>query len=391
MKVKKLKLNNYRNYDSIELVFSNETNIILGKNAQGKTNLLEAIFACAIGKSMRATKDSELVKWGEENAKIELEVEKKFGKAKIEIYFFKHGKKAIKINGLPIKRIGELLGELRCVFFAPDELKLIKESPEDRRRFMDIDLSQISKAYFNLLNKYEKVLLSRNKLLKEFKENNNIRKTTKIISENFEEFKRMLSVYNTQLADCASKITVSRNNLIVSLAPFAKKAHCFLTKDAENLEIFYQGSFNLENQLISGEEKLGAIKQKFIALYEKNFEKDLSLGYTTVGPHRDDIKVLVNEIDVKSFGSQGQQRTAALSLKLAELEIIKEQTGEMPILILDDVLSELDKSRREKLLKFCKLTQTFISSTDKPDKFFNANIIKIENAKKVWLHKETCS
>ena len=193
----------------------------------------------------------------------------------------------------------------------------------------------------------------------------------------------MIGVYNTQLAECASKITISRNNLIISLAPYAKKAHSFLTNNLEDLQIEYQGTLQLGNEIISNNDKFDEIKQKFISLYEKSLEKDLSLGYTTIGPHRDDIKVLVNETDVKSFGSQGQQRTAALSLKLAEIEIIKSQTGEMPILILDDVLSELDKSRRERLLKFCSLTQTFISSTDKPERIPNATVIKIENAKRI--------
>ncbi len=382
MKVLRLKLSNFRNYDSIDVSFSSGTNIILGKNAQGKTNLLEAIFMCAIGKSLRAKKDCDLVKWGKENGKIELEVEKKFGKSKIEIYLFNKGKKAIKINSLPIKRIGELLGELRCVFFAPDELKLIKESPEDRRRFMDIDLSQISKTYFNLLGKYEKIIASRNKLLKDYKDKNNIKKSN-IQKLNFEELKSMISIYDQQLAECASKITISRNNLIVSLAPFAEKAHDFLTDKKEKLEIEYQGAFVSPKELLSIEKDFQQIKNKFISSYEKNFEKDVFLGYTTIGPHRDDIKVLINGIDVKSFCSQGQQRTAALSLKLAELEIIKEQTGDMPILILDDVLSELDLSRRTKLLKFCALTQTFISSTDKPERIPNSNIIKIDNARKI--------
>lgn len=382
MKVLRLKLSNFRNYDSIDVSFSSGTNIILGKNAQGKTNLLEAIFMCAIGKSLRAKKDCDLVKWGKENGKIELEVEKKFGKSKIEIYLFNKGKKAIKINSLPIKRIGELLGELRCVFFAPDELKLIKESPEDRRRFMDIDLSQISKTYFNLLGKYEKIIASRNKLLKDYKDKNNIKKSN-IQKLNFEELKSMISIYDQQLAECASKITISRNNLIISLAPFAEKAHDFLTDKKEKLEIEYQGAFVFPKELLSIEKDFQQIKNKFISSYEKNFEKDVFLGYTTIGPHRDDIKVLINGIDVKSFCSQGQQRTAALSLKLAELEIIKEQTGDMPILILDDVLSELDLSRRTKLLKFCTLTQTFISSTDKPERIPNSNIIKIDNARKI--------
>lgn len=381
MKISSLKLKNYRNYNSIELSFSPATNILLGKNAQGKTNLLEAIFTCAIGKSMRASKDSEVIKWGEENAKIELEVVKNFGKSKIEIYFLKN-KKAIKINGLPIKRIGELLGELRCVFFSPDELKLIKESPEDRRRFMDIDLSQISKVYFNLLNKYEKIIRSRNKLLKDFKDKNSIKKSN-LEQFNLEDFKRMISVYNIQLAECASKISISRNNLIVSLQPYVKKTHAFLTNNKEDLEIEYQTSFPIPNELLKGNEKIEQLKNKFISLYEKNLEKDLALGYTTIGPHRDDIKVLINNVDVKSFCSQGQQRTAALSMKLAELEIIKQQTGEMPILILDDVLSELDSQRREKLLNFCSKTQTFISSTDKPERIPNSNIIKIDSAKKI--------
>ncbi len=381
MKISSLKLKNYRNYNSIELSFSPATNILLGKNAQGKTNLLEAIFTCAIGKSMRASKDSEVIKWGEENAKIELEVVKNFGKSKIEIYFLKN-KKAIKINGLPIKRIGELLGELRCVFFSPDELKLIKESPEDRRRFMDIDLSQISKVYFNLLNKYEKIIRSRNKLLKDFKDKNSIKKSN-LEQFNLEDFKRMISVYNIQLAECASKISISRNNLIVSLQPYVKKTHAFLTNNKEDLEIEYQTSFPIPNELLKGNEKIEQLKNKFISLYEKNLEKDLALGYTTIGPHRDDIKVSINGVDVKSFCSQGQQRTAALSMKLAELEIIKQQTGEMPILILDDVLSELDSQRREKLLNFCSKTQTFISSTDKPERIPNSNIIKIDSAKKI--------
>ena len=376
MKVNKLKLINYRNYSKCEFFFSPNTNIILGKNAQGKTNLLEAIFTCAVGKSMRAAKDSEVIKFGEVSAKIELEVEKKFGKTKIEIYFLKN-KKAIKINGLPIRRTGELLGELRCVFFSPDELKLIKESPEDRRRFMDISLSQISKVYFNLLNKYEKLMRSRNKLLKDYKEKNSIKKTT-VSALDLEDFKRMISVYNIQLSECAAKISLSRNNLIVSLAPFANKAHNFLTNNKEDLQIEYETSFQVEKQLQNGKEIIERFKEKYISLYEKSLEKDLSLGYTSIGPHRDDIKVSINSIDVKSFCSQGQQRSAALSLKLAELEIINRQTNEMPVLILDDVLSELDEDRRKKLLKFCSITQTFISSTDYSENIKNSNIIKIK-------------
>ena len=374
MRIKSIKLKDYRNYSSLELSFSNFVNILLGKNAQGKTNLLEAIFTCAVGKSMRASKDSEVIKWGEEKAKIELEIEKKFGYSKIEIYFIKN-KKAIKINNLPIKRISELLGEIRCVFFSPDELKLIKESPEDRRRFMDIDLSQTSKIYFNLLNRYEIIISSRNKLLKNFKDKHLIKKND-VFSINLDEFKSMISIYNLQLAECASKITLSRHNLITSLKPYANMCHAFLTKNEENLQIEYQAAFsilqNADNNIYE------ILKNKFISLYEKSLEKDITLGYTTIGPHRDDIKVLINGVDVKSFGSQGQQRTAALSLKLAELEIIYQKTGEMPVLLLDDVLSELDSDRRKRLLKFCSKTQTFITTTEIETKIPNSKIIKIK-------------
>ena len=381
MRVAKIKLLNFRNYQRAEFSFSPGTNIIVGKNAQGKTNLLEAIFTCAIGKSMRAAKDNEVILFGQENAKIELEVEKKFGKTKIEIYFLKN-KKAIKINGLPIRRTGELLGELRCVFFSPDELKLIKESPEDRRRFMDISLSQISKAYFNSLNKYDKIIRSRNKLIKDFKDKNSVKKSN-LSTLNLDDFKRMISVYDAQLSDCAAKISLSRNNLVLSIAPYAKRAHEFLTDGAEGLEIEYQTSFPVETSVLNGNEIVEKFKEKYLALYEKTLEKDLALGYTSIGPHRDDIKVLINKIDVKSFCSQGQQRTAALSLKLAELEIINKQTGEMPILILDDVLSELDEARRTKLLRFCSSTQTFISSTDVPEKIKNSRIIRIKSGQEV--------
>ena len=381
MRVAKIKLLNFRNYQRAEFSFSPGTNIIVGKNAQGKTNLLEAIFTCAIGKSMRAAKDNEVILFGQENAKIELEVEKKFGKTKIEIYFLKN-KKAIKINGLPIRRTGELLGELRCVFFSPDELKLIKESPEDRRRFMDISLSQISKAYFNSLNKYDKIIRSRNKLIKDFKDKNSVKKSN-LSTLNLDDFKRMISVYDAQLSDCAAKISLSRNNLVLSIAPYAKRAHEFLTDGAEGLEIEYQTSFPVETSVLNGNEIVEKFKEKYLALYEKSLEKDLALGYTSIGPHRDDIKVLINKIDAKSTCSKSQQNTADPTLKSTEIEIINKQTGEMPILILDDVLSELDEARRTKLLKFCSSTQTFISSTDVPEKIKNSRIIRIKSGQEV--------
>lgn len=391
MKIKKIELNNYRNYSNLILEFSPYVNVIVGNNAQGKTNLLEAIFFSAIGKSLRTSKENDLIKWQESNARIKTEIEKKFGKSVVEIIFSISSKKTVKINNIPIKRIGELLGELRCVYFSPDELKLIKESPEDRRRFMDIDISQTSKTYFYLLGKYDKILASRNKLLKDYKDKIKIIKTSKSYKllkdeqniQKSEELKDMLEIYDIQLAETASRIIVYRQNFIESLAPYANKAHIFLSSNEESLICKYQTDFDLNTEEIELKEKEKLYNIILLELYKQNFEKDVYLSHTSIGPHRDDIEVLLNDIDVRNFGSQGQQRTAALSLKLAEIEIIRNQTGETPVLILDDVLSELDLNRRKKLLKFCSLCQTFISSTDIDESLENSKIIKIEKGKVV--------
>lgn len=341
MIVKNLKLNNYRNYSELRVDFSDGLNIIKGANAQGKTNLIEAIYMCSIGKSLRASKEKQTIKWDMERAYISLDVEKKYGKSNIEIIISKNAKKTVRINKISIKKIGELMGELNAVFFSPDELKLIKESPEDRRRFMDISLSQMSKNYFYLLGKYERVLANRNKLLKE--------------DLSREKLLSTLSIWDEQLATIGSKIILNRIQFLQNLAPYALLSHKYLTSDSEELKLDYTGIIG------STEEE---IKQKFLQALNKNLEKDIKLCFTSVGPHRDDIKVSVNGIDVRTFGSQGQQRTCALSLKLAELEIIEKQTGEKPILLLDDVLSELDNSRKKRLLNFCKKTQTFLTCTE---------------------------
>ena len=222
-----------------------------------------------------------------------------------------------------------------------EKLKLIKDSPEERRRFMDMDISQTSKNYFYNLSRYEKILQSRNKLLKEEFDKTVIKDT--------------LPIWNEQLSSIGAKIILERIKFINKLSNYAKLAHSYLSSNNEELILEYQGTVK---------ENYEEIKKELLTKLEKNVEKDIKLGYTTVGPHRDDIKILLNNIEVKAYGSQGQKRTAALSMKLAELEIIKEETGELPILILDDVFSELDKSRRTKLINFCKKTQTIISTND---------------------------
>lgn len=355
MKILGLEVYDYRNYKTASLNFDKNLNVLKGDNAQGKTNLCEAIYFFAIGRSTRTNKEKEVINFEKDKAKITLLFEKKFTKRKIEIIFSKTKKKTILINGIPIKKMGELLGEFNAVYFSPDELKLIKESPEERRRFMDMDISQTSKNYFYNLSRYEKILMSRNKLLKE--------------EFNKDIIKETLPIWNEQLASIGAKIIVERIKFLDSLSKYAKLAHEYLSSNKEELVLEYQGV---------KENTYEEIKNELLKKLEKNIEKDISLGYTTVGPHRDDIKILLNNVEVKSFGSQGQKRTAALSMKLAELEIIKNQTGELPILILDDVFSELDKSRREKLLNFCKKTQTIISTNDFEEKV-KAKCFTIQN------------
>lgn len=341
MLAKTLELKNYRNYPFLRAEFSDGLNVFVGRNAQGKTNLLEAIYLCSIGRSMRANKEKQLIRWDTESASVKLGIKKEFGTSQIEIILSKGSKKTVRINQIPIRKIGELMGEFTAVYFSPDELKLVKESPEDRRRFMDISISQMSKTYFYLLGKYEKILANRNKLLK--------------LTKSVDAIKETIDIWNEQLSSVGARIIYQRLKFLENLSPYARLSHEYLTDGAEQLTLEYAG--------YKGESE-AEIKEKLIKELEKSFEKDIKLCYTTVGPHRDDIKVSINGIDVRTYGSQGQQRTVALSLKLAELEILEKQTGEKPILLLDDVLSELDSTRKKKLINFCKKTQTFLTCTE---------------------------
>lgn len=353
MKLTSIKLKNFRSYASCEVFFSPNVNSIVGKNAQGKTNLIEAIYFACIGKSFRTSKEKELIKWSEENCNISLCAKNEFREKKLDIFLQKSAKKVVRMDGISIKRIGDVLGEIPIVFFSPDELKLVKDSPEERRRFMNIDISQTNKRYFYLLSRYEKILDNRNKLLKS--------------TPNKEVVLETIDIWNKALAAAGLKITEERRKFIEQIAPYAEKANEFIS-NGEKLNICYKG--------IDAKSE-----EEYIKKLEKSFEKDYKLGYTTFGPHRDDIDIFLNGVEVKSFGSQGQQRTAALSLKLAELEIIKERTGEYPILILDDVFSELDEHRRRRLIKFTNRCQTFITTTDISFTKDIANNIIVEDGK----------
>lgn len=346
MKINSVELKNYRNYANQTIRFNSGINVLIGKNAQGKTNLLESIFLCSIGKSPRTTKDKDLISWGKELSKVSLSLSKNSGNKKIDIYLSAKQNKTIHINGVGVKRIGELMGEFNSIYFSPDELKLVKESPDERRRFMDIDLSQFNKNYFYTLNKYNKILLQRNKLLK--------------TTQNKKTLQDTITIWNEQLAVCASFIIIKRLELMEKLKVHANTVLQFLTDNKESVVLEYTGM-----QLTDSDQ----LKQVLLTEYEKSLDKDMNLGYTTVGPHRDDFKIMVNDIDIRHFGSQGQQRTCALALKLAELEVFKENTGEYPVLLLDDVLSELDEFRQLKLLQKVANVQTLITGTS-----FNFNV-----------------
>ena len=339
MRIKTLTLKNFRNYSEQTLSFHPELNVLTGANAQGKPNAAEAVFFLCTGYSPRANKDKLVVKNGEEFAEVNGTAESAYGKVSVKIGFSRNDKKKVSINGQEISRIGELMGNISSVFFNPAELKLVQDSPEDRRRFMNISLSQMSKNYFYALQKYNKILLQRNNLLKD---------------KDFHLIKDTLPVWDAQLSKVASVIIKQRNAFLAEISPIAKEKHQFLSDGAEVLELKSESGY-------SGTEE--EIETAFKRDLEQGFERDLRLGYTALGPHRDDIKFILNGEDARVFGSQGQQRTVALSLKLAETEIFKKRFNEYPILILDDVLSELDKKRQKRLVDATRGIQTIFTAT----------------------------
>lgn len=357
MKINTLQIKNFRNYKEQFIRFNETTNIFIGKNAQGKTNILESIFYCCIGKSFKSCKDKDLILWGENSAQIVLEASRKYRDIKIEIKLNEFQKKSILVNGVSIKKIGELIGEINVVFFSPQELRLVKESPEERRKFMDIDISQNNKRYFYQLGRYDKILANRNKLLKN--------------SQSLEVVKETIDIWDRALISTAKFIASERKKFIDQISPYSQKAHAYISGGKENLVLKYKCGCGCD------------IDENFTdnlnKLLKKNLEKDFKLGYTSVGVHRDDIDIFLNDVEVKNFGSQGQQRTVALSLKLAELENMYNICGEYPILLLDDVFSELDLERQKRLLKFVGRTQTFITCTD--EKKIAGKLLYVKNGK----------
>lgn len=344
MKIESIRLKNYRNYKDVNINFSGKKNILLGDNGQGKTNILEAIFLCATGRSHRTARDIELVKHEEDGFFICLNINVNRLSRKIEIAYKNSEKKRIKINEIPIKKIGELIGNINVVLFSPEDLLVIKEGPGGRRRFVDITLSQLKPSYFHELQQYIKILAQRNTLLKDIEK-----------SKHFED---TLEVWNKSLASTGSRIIRYRNEYIEKLSLKSKKYHMMLSENSEELDIKYAPNIEINKDMTISE-----IEERFINKINEKKRIEIIKGMTLVGPQRDDIEVLLNGDNLKAYGSQGQQRTAVLSMKLSEIEIIKEDSGEMPILLLDDVMSELDEKRMSKLIENVGEVQTFITTT----------------------------
>jgi len=361
MVISNLKLVNYRNHEYSDINFGKKVNIIYGNNAQGKTNILESLYLFATGRSHRTNKSRELIRFGTDYANVKITFESKSGMNTGEMVILTDQKRRIKINEVPINRIGQLMGFFNVVMFSPEDLNLIKEGPSQRRRFLDIGISQIRPNYFYYLQQYVKVLEQRNKLLKEISVKSSLKET--------------LSVWDEKLVEYGSKIIWYRELYIKKLSEFARQVHFNITLGCEKLDISYFPG--IRSDQIESEKK---IKELFQIQLLHNSKREIESGMTLVGPHRDEIEFVINNVTVKHFASQGQQRTVVLSLKLAEMEFIKEYTGEYPVLLLDDIMSELDKSRQNFLTNKIEDKQVIITCTD-IDKFVNydqASFFKVE-------------
>ncbi|MGF7060727.1 DNA replication/repair protein RecF [Brassicibacter mesophilus] len=347
MYVKSIKLINFRNYKKIDIQLNSKLNVFLGDNAQGKTNLLESIYICSTGKSYRTNREKELINLDKDKAYVGLEVKKEHYNKYIEIKLEKDKAKRIRVNKVELGKVSELIGQLNVVIFSPEDLKLVKEGPSERRGFLDNEISQIKPKYRYNLSKYNKILMQRNNLLKTAQYD---RKKLKI-----------MDVWDTQLSSVGAEIILNRVDFLNKLSLISQDIHKKLTGNNEELILQYLSSFNIIDM-----GKL-EIQNRFKEILEKNIDKDVEKGTTEYGPHRDDIEIIIDGLSCRIFGSQGQQRTAALSLKLAEVELINMETGEYPVLLLDDVLSELDYNRRRYLVSTFKDIQTIITSTDDID------------------------
>ena len=350
MIIESLELKNYRNYGELSLSFDPGTNLLYGDNAQGKTNILEALYFCASAKSHRGSKDREIIRFGEEEAHIKLILRKRDVPYRIDMHLKKNSAKGIAVNGMPIRRASELFGILNAVLFSPEDLNIIKNGPSDRRRFMDLELCQLNRSYVHALVSYNRALVQRNRLLKDISFQPELRET--------------LDLWDSQLVNYGSQLIRERRAFLARLNPVIGPIHAGLTGGKEEISVIYDSNTD---------------EQEFGNSLFRARESDLRQKITSAGPHRDDIGFFVKRtdaeaslaavpsdrrgMDLRKYGSQGQQRTAALSLKLSEIGLMEQTTGESPVLLLDDVLSELDTDRQKQLLKTISRIQTVITST----------------------------
>lgn len=334
MIIKSLELADFRNYDSLKIEFSEGTNIIYGDNAQGKTNILEAIYLSSTTKSHKGSKDKDIINFNKDEAHIRTCLEKKGIDTRIDMHLRKNKTKGIAVDGQRIKKAADLLGILNVVFFSPEDLNIIKNGPAERRRFIDMELCQLDKFYLYNIDNYNKTVNQRNKLLKEIYDNPSLRET--------------LHIWDMQLVSYGSKIIERRRKFVEELNDIIYDKHKKISGGLEDIKVCYEPN---------------TTEEEFEDKLKLNQQRDIFMKQTTTGPHRDDLSFFVNDIDVRKFGSQGQQRTAALSLKLSEIELVKKTTQDNPVLLLDDVLSELDSKRQNDLLDSIGDIQTVITCT----------------------------
>ena len=334
MQIKTLDLLDFRNYERLSIELDRGVNVFYGDNAQGKTNILESICLASSGRSHRGAKDSELIRFGQYEAHIRMVIDRKGAERRIDMHLKKAGHKGVAVDGVPIRKITELLGLCRLVIFSPEDLGIVKDSPGVRRRFMDMELCQLDTVYAKQLSAYNQVLVQRNHLLKDAFSNRELLDT--------------LDIWDRQLMTYAVPIILRRRRFIEDIGDTVAKLHRTLTSGAEEAALAYEENTSAEEF----EQRLAA-----------NREKELRFGQSLIGPHRDDIRIELNGMDARKYGSQGQQRTVSLSLKLSEIEMVKKLTGDKPVLLLDDVLSELDRGRQEQLLLGISDIQTLITCT----------------------------
>lgn len=342
MKITGVQLNNYRSYEVCEMEPCEGVNVLLGNNGQGKTNVLEALYLTCTGRSHRTRQDRELIRWGADFATVNVQAMRRDGSHEVEFILPQAGKRKIKVSGQEISRSGELMGHVTGVLFSPEDLRTVKDGPAERRRFVDMALSQLLPAYYYALQRYARALKQRNEVLKAALSSPSLMAT--------------IDSWDEQLAIAGAELMRHRRAYIERLSAVAAETHLHIADGREKLEIKYLPS------ITRGDSTEDALEALFAAR-----ENDARRLTTSVGAHRDDVQILVEGRDVRAFGSQGQQRTAALSMRLSELTVMHDELGEWPMLMLDDVMSELDPGRRRQLLERLDRVQTFVTCTDLSD------------------------